>query len=64
MKAEQPEMPEPNGQRRIMVSVSLHPSLIDAVDFLANEQHRSRSNMVEVLIQHGLVAEASGRVKG
>ena len=61
MKSEKTEMPEPNGQRRVLVTASLHPSLVDAVDFLANEQHRSRSNMIEVLIQHGLVAEASGR---
>jgi metal-responsive CopG/Arc/MetJ family transcriptional regulator len=49
------------GNRRITVSINLTQNMLEAIDFLANEQKRSRSNMVEVLIAHGLVMDASGR---
>jgi hypothetical protein len=51
-----------SGTVRIPVSVTLPTMLLEAIDYLAGLQKRSRSNMIEVLISHGLVAEASGRV--
>jgi len=54
--------PDPaTGIRRTPVSITLPPQLLEAIDYLAAKQKRSRGNMIEVLCAHGLVAECSGR---
>jgi metal-responsive CopG/Arc/MetJ family transcriptional regulator len=51
------------GVKRLAIAITIHPDLLEAIDYMANQQNRSRSNMIEQLIQHGLVSEASDRRK-
>jgi metal-responsive CopG/Arc/MetJ family transcriptional regulator len=49
------------GASRLPITITLPDTLIEAIEHLAKLQRRNRSNMIEVLVCHGLVAEASGR---
>ena len=47
-------MSTPN--RRITFSVNLNKEMLDFIDTLAAQEKRSRSNMIEVLVERGIAA--------
>ena len=53
-------------ERKERVSISLYPSTLRLLNEEANKQNRSRSNLIETIIQKyfGLTTEDEGRVSG
>ena len=60
-KSEKADKNPATGFIKVKVSISIDPALLESIDFLAVDKRRSRSSMIELLLAHGLVAEATGK---
>lgn len=55
---------KPNPDRRVQVAVRLKPSSLEAIDKLAEEDQRTRSDMIRVLLAEAVAAREKARKLG